>query len=246
MAAAKEYTHEELNYYRICCVTTDIITEGLRSIFKQEWDNRYKATKGDWKDEPRNGLDFWNGESPRNQRRNALLLATMINGNRAEWDCTMLFYAILYSDCIHGLNPTVKSNVDDLRKFRNEEFAHIPQGHLSEREFQNAISKVHAAFQVLGLSTLQLQEIRNQTSFPTEELRDVLKKVDDLKQELQEKAKKIQEKEEQRQVLEEQLHSDISPFCILPPKPSHDVANRDYEVANITEQLKELKRANEN
>ena len=127
-AVTKEFTEEQLNYYRICYVVTDIITEGLRSIFKQEWDNRYKATFGEWKDEPRNGMDFKNGESPGNQRRNAKLLATMVNGDRAEWDCTMLFYAILFSDCIgHGLNPVVKLNVDDLRKFRNEEFAHMPK-----------------------------------------------------------------------------------------------------------------------
>ena len=131
MAAATKFSDEQLNYFRICCVTTDVLTEGLRTIFKQEWDNRYKATLGEWKDEPRNGLDFKNGEFPRNQGRNAKLLATMIKGNRAEWDCTMLFYAILYSDCIgNSLNAVVKSNVDDLRKFRNEEFAHIPRGHL--------------------------------------------------------------------------------------------------------------------
>ena len=83
-AVAIEFTEQQLNYYRICCVVTDIITEGLRSIFKQEWDNRFKTTLGEWKDEPRNGVDFKNGESPGNQRRNAKLLATMINGDRAE------------------------------------------------------------------------------------------------------------------------------------------------------------------
>ena len=172
-----EYNEEQLNYYRVCCVTTDVVTEGLRTIFKQEWDNRYKATKGEWKDEPRNGMDFYIGESPRNQTRNANLLATMVNGDRAEWDCTMLFYAILYSDCIHGLNPVVKSSVDDLRKFRNEEFAHMPKGHLSGPDFQTTISKVDTAFQALGLSTLQIQDIRNQRNFPTEELKSVLQAV---------------------------------------------------------------------
>ena len=55
----------------------------------------------------------------------------------------MLFYAILFSDCIgNGLNPTIKSKVDDLRKFRNEDFAHMPHGHLTDAEFQNAINKV--------------------------------------------------------------------------------------------------------
>ena len=273
MAAAWEYTAEQLNYYRICYVVTDILTEGLRTIFKQEWDNRYKTTLGEWKDDPKNGLDFWNGESPRNRSRNARLLTTMKNGDRAEWDCTMLFYAILYSDCIPGLNPTVQSNVDDLRKFRNEEFAHMPRGHLSNKDFQNVILKVNTAFRALGLPTLKIHEIQNQTSFPTEELRDISKKVDDRKQEVQEKemklqeketklrekdkeiqekgkelhdkGKELQEKERQRQVLEEQLHTDVTPFCILPPKPAHDVGARESEVCEISQQLKSLKDAND-
>ena len=102
----------------------------------------------------------------------------MINGNRAEWDCTMLFYAILFSDCIgRGLNSVVRSNVDDLRKFRNEVFAHVPQGQISKPKFQSAIAKVQGAFQALGLSTVKIQEIRNQANFPTSHLKDVLKEL---------------------------------------------------------------------
>ncbi|XP_015763057.1 PREDICTED: uncharacterized protein LOC107342117 [Acropora digitifera] len=232
MATGSEYTEEQLNYYRICCITTDELTDGLRTIFKQEWDNRYATTLGEWKDEAKNGQDFKNGESPRNQARNKELLATMINGNRAEWDCTMLFYAILYSDCIgRGLNSVVRSNVDDLRKFRNQDFAHLPRGHISEPKFQSAIAKVQSAFQALGLSTVKIQEIRDQTSFLTTHLKKVLKEVDKLKQEVK--------------VLEDQLQSETTPFCILPPKPSHDVAARNDEVAKITEVLKRLKETNE-
>ena len=48
----------------------------------------------------------------------------MKNGNRAEWDCTMLFYAILFSDGVEAhLNAKVRKIVDDLRKFRNEEIS---------------------------------------------------------------------------------------------------------------------------
>ena len=250
MATATEYTKEQLNYYRICYVATDILPEGLRSIFKQEWDNRYTATLGEWKDGPRNGTDFHNAETPRNQRRNAHLLATMTNGDRSEWDCTTLFYAILFSDCIGPtLNRVVRLNVDDLRRFRNEEFAHMSRGELSDGDFQNAMGKVHAAFQGLGLSTVQIQDITNQTTFPTEELR---RKVEDLTLELQEKEKQqeglkdqLQENEEQVQVLENQLQSDSPSFCILPPKPSHEIAGRNNEVAEITQQLKELKQADE-
>ena len=252
MATVLKYTTEQLNYYRICYVVTDILTEGLRTIFKQEWDNRYKTTLGEWKDQPKNGMDFWNGESTRNRKRNAGLLTTMKNGDRAEWDCTMLFYAILYSDCIYSINPSIRSNVDDLRKFRNEEFAHMRRGHLSNGDFQNVITKVKTAFHALGLPTLKINEVQNQTNFLTEELDEVLWKVDDLKQEVNkkekevlEKDKEVQQKEEQRLALEEQLHSDVSPFCILPPKPSHDIAPRESEVGEVLQNLQALKDAND-
>ena len=205
MASSVEYSEEQLNYFRICYVTTDILTEGLREIFKQEWDSRYKATLGEWKDDPKNGLDFWNGESLRNQKKHARLLTTMAKGNRAEWDCTMLFYAILFSDCIHSLNPVVWSNVDKLRLFRNEEFAHIARGHLSDVEFQNVISKVENAFIALGLSTVKIQDVKTQTRFPTEQLIHVLKKVDDLKQEVQEKEKEVREKNKNLQEKEKAI-----------------------------------------
>ena len=75
--------------------------------------------------------------------------------------------------------------------------------------------------------------------------------MDDLHQELQEKDEEIQEKvselqekEDERKVLEDQLRNEVSSFCILPPKPSHDVAGRDDEVTKITYQLKELREGN--
>ena len=227
---AMKYRKEQLNYFRIRYGVTDVLTEGLRIIFKQEWDNRYGATTlGEWKDEPRNGVDFKNMESARNQKRHARLLTTMIGGNRAEWDYSMLVYAIRYSDCIYSLSSVVKTNVDALRKIRTES-VHISEAFLSDLQFQDVIGRVDTAFQALGLSTMKIQEIKNQTSFPTEELKNVLKMVDDPKQELQ--------------VLVDQLNSDISPFCVLPSKSSHDVISRDREVAEIMQQLRELKTAN--
>ena len=233
MASLNEYTDEQLNYYRICCVTTDILAEGLREIFKQEWDKLHKTTKGEWKDEPRNGMDFYNGESPRNQKRNARLLATIKNGNSGEWDCTMLFYAILFSDCVGpGLSAIVRKNVDDLRNFRNEEFAHMPQGSLSEIDFQNDISKVDVAFQALSLPTVKIQDLKYQKAFPTRHLTKVLKEVDNLKQEVQ--------------VLEDQLQNEAPSFCVLPPKPSHEIGGREREVAKIVQQLRELNESSDN
>ena len=233
MATGSEYTEEQLNFFRVCFITTEELTEGLRIIFKQEWDKRYATTLGEWKDEPKNGQDFVNGEFPENQERNEKLLKTMVNGNRAEWDCTMLFYAILFSDCVgrRRLNSGVKSHVHDLKTFRNDVFAHLPQAKISNENFQNAIAEVQRAFQALGLSTVNIQEIRKQAIFPTSHLKKVLKEIDRLKQEVK--------------VLESQLQSETTRFCILPTKPSHDVAARNDEVAKIIEVLKQLKETNE-
>ena len=240
MASLNEYTDEQLNYFRIYYVVTDVLAECLRKIFKQEWDRLYKSTKGEWKDECRNGMDFYNAESPRNQKRNAHLLATMKNGNRGKWDCTMLFFAILDSDCVGShLSTIISKNVDDLRNFRNEEFAQLPQSGLSEREFQNTISKVNVAFQALSLPTVKIHDLKYQKTFPTKDLTKDLKKVDNLKRE-------VQEKESQRQVLADQLQNEAPSFCVLPPKPSHEISGRESEVAKIVQQLSELNESSDN
>ena len=279
--ATKVYSEEQLNYFRICHIATDILPTALRSLFKQEWDNRYQTTYGEWKDKPQNGLNFKNGESPANQRKNVRLLATMVNGDRTEWDCTMLFYAILFSDSIHGLSPMIRTNVDDLRKFRNEDFAHMTEGQLSNTDFSIIIGKVETAFRNLGLSTVDIQTVSKQKSFPTDELqnvktsnqkltRDLQTKDAELRNkdtklqerdvalrekhaELQDKVAELQENqerlkttEEQRKVFEEQLHREVRPFCVLPPRPPHVIACRDCDVAKVTQKLLNLRRASEN
>ena len=271
--ASKVYTEEELNYFRICHIATNMLPKALRFLFKQEWDNRYKATLGEWKDSPQNGQDFKNGESPGNQSKNARLLATMVNGDRAQWDCTMLFYAILYSDSIagHGLSPLIKIKVDDLRKFRNEDYAHMTEGQFSNADFKITVAKVETAFRALGLSAVEIQTVSKQTTFPTDELQNVKTSNQKLTQDLQAKEAELQEKdskfqeekdkfegkkaelqdrlkttEEQRKVFEEQLQRKVEPFCVLPPRPPHLIASRDYHVDKVTQKLLNLRKANGN
>ena len=234
MATSPEYDKEQLNYIRISYVTKDILAEGLRSVFKQEWDSRYKTTLGEWKDDPESRRNFFNRESVLNQVPNWRLLETIRNGNRSKWDCNMLFYAILDSDCIgKGISTTVKTNVDILRKFRIEEFADIRRGLLTDEDFQYAIGRIRGAFQALGLSTKQIDDVKNQTRFPTEELRLITKKVDDLEMELRQ--------EKQRPKI---LKDELSHFCVLPAKPSHHVTERNREASEITNRLKALKEVN--
>lgn len=234
-----EFNREQLNYFRFCYIVTDVLTEALRVTFKREWDSRYKATFGEWKDDPKSGRDLWKGESPQKKIKYADELSTMINGNRCEWNCSMLFYGILHSDSMQCLSPAVRSNVNKLKVFRNEFFVHKTHGVLSDKDFNRIIANFSAAFRALGLSTLPIQEIQVQRSFPCQELKEVLKKVDLLSQELQEKNLKLQ-------VLEDQLNSLNPSFCYLPPRPAHEIVVRDFEVAEIIGSLKQLKSINAN
>ena len=244
--ASKVYSEEQLNYFRVCHIATDILPPALRLLFKQEWDNRYKATYGEWKDTPQNGLDFKNGESPAKQRKNAQLLATMANGDRAEWDCTMLFYAILFSDSIHGLSPLIRTNVDNLRKFRNEYFAHMTEGQLSNQDFSIIVAKVETAFRALGLSTAAIQTVSKQKSFPTDELKKLTQVLQTKDAELQDSKDRLKTTEEQRKVFEEQLQREVEPFCVLPPRPPHVITSRDSDVARVSQKLTTLRKANVN
>ena len=252
--ASKVYSEEQLNYFRVCHLATDILPPALRLLFKQEWDNRYKTTLGEWNDTPQNGLDFKNGESADNQSRNAEQLLTMVNGNRAQWDCTMLFYAILHSDSIRpGLSKLIRKNVHKLREFRNKFYAHRTEGQFSNADFKTTVAKVEKAFRALGLSTVEIQTVSKQKSFPTDELQNVKTSNQKLTQDLETKETELQENkdrlktsEEQSKVFEEQLQLEVEPFCVLPPKPPHVIANRDFHVENVTQKLLNLRKANEN
>ena len=123
----------------------------------------------------------------------------MVNGNRAQWDCTMLFYAILFSDSIagHGLSALIRTNVDDLRKFRNEDYAHMTEGQLSTADFTITVAKVETAFRALGLSTVEIQTVSKQKL--TQDLQTKDAELQDKATELQEKTTELLEKNVERQ-----------------------------------------------
>ena len=220
----KEYTTEELNYFRVCYITTSIIRDGLEAVFKQEWDRVHGGRLGTWKDTAKNGHDFFSMESPRSKSRNIKLLNIIQNGNTKEWDSTCFFFAILYSDSLRPrISPTVVSEVEVLRGFRNTVFAHSSQAHILETDFRPGVTLVTNAFMALHLDTKQLQNISSQKSFPTEEL-----------QRLQEKIK----------ALEEELGEPKSFMC-LPPKPSHEVVERKSETNKILQMFTELRNDND-
>ena len=216
----KIFTPEELNYFRVCYITSNIIRDGLQSVFKEEWDRIHGCRLGPWEDTAKNGQDLFAIESTRSRNKNKRYLNIIQNGNTSEWDCACFFVAILFSDSLGPfLRPTIATNVDDLRGFRNGVFAHLAQARISESEFQANVQQVLDAFKALNLDTNELQNISNQGSFPTGE---------------------IQKLQEQISVLEEEIHAKPKSFMLLPLKPSHEVTERSTEVEDIMQKFVDL------
>ena len=222
----------------MCYITSKLILEGLREIFKQEWDFLYKTTFGEWKDTPQNGRDLCALESPAGRRRHARYFAIMQNGNTAEWDASCLFIAILYSDSIgHLLNPGVRSSIDDLREVRNS-IPHLTEPSLTDVEFQNYAVRVLNAFKSLGISISDVEAVKNQRSFRTPELKLVEKLVDDVSEKL--KAQAVPSFTEEQKAFSRDGSLKVEPFCSLTFKPFHRIVERSSDVKRIVEKMKEI------
>ena len=243
-----KYTSEQLNYFRACYIAFNLIAEGLRTVFKQEWDFLFKATPfGEWKDTPQNGRGFYNNESRINHKRYGRLLAIIQSGNTAEWDCTCLFFAILYSDTIgKTLSPGIMKEVDDLREVRNA-IAHKNDAELIDAEFQNYVARVLAAFTSLKLPINEVDDIKNQTDFPTAELNALKLQADSLRDDLQTKEQEaknltseLQTKKEEVETLTQEISSKVQSFVDLTFKPSHPIIRRSNDVTRIMKKLDEL------
>ena len=222
--ANKEYTEEELNYFRVCYITTHIIREGLKELFKREWNRHYSPGFGLWQDTAKNGQDFFRMESKKSRSKYSRLLSIIQNGNTEEWDCTCLFFAILYSDTLRPfISTAVFNGVKDLQVFRNEVFAHRSKACFPNAEFQRCVSSLSNVFTSLHLATAELQRIINQKSFPTGEL---------------------QKLKEQVTILEDEIQGKPKSFVILPQLPSHAVVERKVEVEKIMQKFSDLQKNN--
>ena len=164
-------------------------------------------------------------ESRRSRKKNKMLLNIIQYGNTSEWDCTCFFFALLYSDSFGPvLTPTVDSNINDLRVFRNGFCAHLSQPSVLDADFRANVKLVSNAFTALNLDTKELQNISNQGSFPTAEL---------------------QKLQEQICVLEEEIQGKAQSFMFLPVKPSHAVTERKAEVEDIMQMFIDLQNKND-
>ena len=242
-----EYTSEELNYLRICDIAFNLVPEGLRQVFKQQWDFRYKEKLGEWIDMPKNGSDFNDNESKRSHRNYARYLEEIESGNTAEWDCDSLFFAILFSDSIGTtLSAAVSKDVGDLVRLRKD-IIDISDDKLADDEFRNHFERVLQTFYSLSLPDSLIEAIKNEKSFSSAEVRNIMASVTNAQSELEKLRSdlnvaryKIQTKEEHIKCLTEEINSKVKSFCILTPKPAHQIIRRSNDVTRIMAKMQEL------
>ncbi len=152
---------EEQNYICLEKIVNDVVSKGLRKIFKQEWNYRYQARFGAWDDTNSSGQQLFHKEKTRSRPNKNVYQANFQHGDTNQWDCSVLFDAILYSNSISkaSLNSIIQSEVNNLREIRNE-IKHIKEGKLSNSDFQSLTTRVENAFVSLGLSVNEVNRIK--------------------------------------------------------------------------------------
>ena len=256
-----EYTKDQLNYFRICYII-NCIAEGLRQFFIREWNFLYKVSLGEWEDTAQNGQDFYNNESKKPiYRINRVHLRIIQKGKTKEWDCSCLFFAILFSYSIGStINTTTRKDIEDLRQVRND-IAHISEATLTDTQFQNHVGIVLNAFKSLSLPISDIETVKNQKTFPTAEVNGLKAQAANLETKLQTaksdfqdvkdaiKAKEdenltltseLKEAKEQMKCLTEEINLKVESFCLLTSNPPHKIILRRTEVSKIIGKMKAL------
>ncbi|CAB4020221.1 Hypothetical predicted protein [Paramuricea clavata] len=153
--------NEKENYNSMMEIMNVVVCEGLRKVFKQEWDKHYGTSKGLWDDTCISGNELYNMEKPRPRAKQ--YLNSYQSGKRSEWDMSALSDAILFSNAIKKhLAPHVSNKVNELRDLRNLLTHKFGSQHkMPDPAFNNACRKVRNCFNVLKLSTANIERIRS-------------------------------------------------------------------------------------
>ena len=89
----------------------------------------------------------------------------------------------------------------------------------------------------LGLSITEIQEIKNQTTFPTNEVEKIKKQVRDLQAELDQTKSTLQSTEaalvstkEENKSLTQEISAKLQSFCIFASRPPHVIVRRSHDI----------------
>ena len=185
-----EFKKEQLNYFKFTSVVNDEILKALRKTFKAMWDEKFGATEI-WNDSESVRKSFLKKEG------GAKKVPTQVSYE--EWDCTAMYKATIYARSFANsagqtlndryLTPlslppekfhssvvsprgdpeeTRALAIDQLRRLRNSQ-AHSIKDKMDKFTFDQNIQRTKEAFQALGISTKEIEELGNlpESELPT-------------------------------------------------------------------------------
>ncbi|KAI0230064.1 hypothetical protein LSAT2_019541 [Lamellibrachia satsuma] len=158
---------EEENFLRLVRVVLHDIPSKLQNMFKGEFANKYGMP---YADDTASGQFFLSNVPPRSMCRDAKVKSAIQNGDSTVFDCTTLFYCLVYSGALL-LPPMRKKNarvppfnsselIDQLREQRNL-LAHSSSAEVSQLVFNTRVNDLNTIYQQLGWSCTDLQQAAN-------------------------------------------------------------------------------------
>ncbi len=170
-----DITAEAENFFRFALLITDVIPRHLRQLFKDGWNNQFPLIP--WTDNGASGQNFLTKiQNKKTQMKDQQIKEKIKNGDTSEWDCTTLFFAILYSR-VPIIDAPMKKNVDGLRIMRNTYFGHVTSSQLLKQEFDDLIADLIQIFTALGFNTNDITDVETKTleTFDFKSLQEELK-----------------------------------------------------------------------
>ena len=170
---------------------TNAVAKALRVVFKDEWNSRYQAKFGSWDDTSASGLQLFHLEKIRSSPSQDEYLEKFRLGDTNQWDCPVLFDAILSSYVIgkSDLDPTIMTGIENLRTLWNK-ITH-PDDDFYDIGFQSVVADVEKIFHALRLPLKGIVLVKNRyksfkilPSRPSEEVAYRSWKIDAKLQEL--------------------------------------------------------------
>ena len=220
-------TPDNDRYWRLVKIILEDVPSKLRQLFQSAFQSRYMIA---WGDNSTSG-NFFMAMVPKSKKRDKHIVDTVEKGSTANFDCTTLFYSLLFSG-IDLLLPVMRKKelrvspfyeserVDQLREQRNA-VAHATTPSISEADFQTKIQEIEDIYTQLQWDQTQLKEAAYGRLWPVEYHRlqgkiDVEKeRIDDHEQRLQDLDKRVKNLERQTQQDKEKFVKTVEGMSIL-------------------------------
>lgn len=196
------YPDDKLNFFKFTDIVTGEIPKALRQTFKLMWDRQFgpaqlwddsDIVRQSFKAKEGGTTKVPTGQSYEEWDCTALFQATIFAQSFALLDSTGHYRTLsdlyvkplgLARGCFHASvvssggddYETVALAIDQLRLLRNS-LSHLANSEMSKRTFNQSLQLVKDAFKALGLKTDKIDTIGREAGFPTSEVADLKRKI---------------------------------------------------------------------